>query len=327
MLGADFELDRGAYRITKIYEGPAWDSNSRGPLSQPGVMVKPGDYLLAVNNKPIDTAKDPWASLVGLAGADTTLTVSDKPVIDSSARQIVVKPTAADISFRYQAWIEANRSYISRKTGGRVGYIHVPDFNSPGLNSLVAQYYSQIDKDALIIDLRWSVGGSLPDVFIKMLDPRVFNYLGGRFSKDRPYPARSHRGPKCVLVSGMSVSAGENFAYVFRKVGLGKIIGTRTWGGFVGLNGNPGLIDGGYFNIPNAAFFEDDGTWVVEGYGLDPDIAVVNDPSKLLAGIEPQLDAAIKQMLEELKAKPFVKARKPVISRDRRRGVVTASEK
>ncbi len=327
MLGADFELDRGAYRISRIYEGPSWDANSRGPLSQPGVMVKPGDYLLAVNDKPIDIAKDPWAAFVGLAGADTTLTISDKPVIDGSARKIVVKPAAADISFRYQAWVEANRSYIARKTGGRVGYIHLPDFNYPGLNALVTQYYAQIDKEALIIDLRWSVGGSLPDTFIKLLDPRVFNYLGGRESKDRPYPARVHHGPKCILVSGMSVSAGENFANVFRKVGLGKIIGTRTWGGFVGLNGNPGLIDGGYFNIPNAAFFEDDGTWLIEGYGLDPDINVVNDPSRLVQGIEPQLDAAIQQMMDELKTKPFIKARKPAVSRDRRRGIVTAQEK
>jgi tricorn protease len=160
-----------------------------------------------------------------------------------------------------------------------------------------------------------------------MLDPRVFNYLGGRFSKGRPYPARVHRGPKCVLVSGMTVSAGENFAYVFRKVGLGKIIGTRTWGGFVGLNGNPGLIDGGYFNIPNAAFFEDDGTWLIEGYGIAPDIEVINDPSKLMAGTEPQLDAAIKQMMDELKTTLFIKKTKPATSRDRRRGLVTASEK
>jgi tricorn protease len=222
---------------------------------------------------------------------------------------------------------EANRSYIAKRTGGRVGYLHLPDFSTGGLNSFVTQYYGQIHKDALIIDLRWSVGGFLPDILVRMMDARVFNYLGGRFSKDRSSPSRIHRGPKCVLVSGMSVSAGENFAYTFRKVGLGKIIGTRTWGGFVGLNGNPGLIDGGYFNIPNTAFFEEDGTWLIEGYGLDPDIQVVNDPSKLVAGSEPQLDAAIKQMMYELKVKPFVKARKPAVSRDRRRGVVSPSEK
>jgi tricorn protease len=327
MLGADFELHDGAYRITRIYEGASWDTNGRGPLSQPAIGVKRGDYLLAVNNKPLDAGKDPWAAFVGLAGADTTITVSDKPVIDSSARQIVVKPLATDLGLRYLAWIEANRSYITEKTGGRVGYIHLPDFTTQGLNSLVTQFYGQIDKEALIIDLRWSQGGSLGDVFVKMLDPRVFNYLGGRYSKDRAVPQRAHRGPKCLLVSGMSVSAGENFAYYFRKTGLGKIIGNRTWGGLVGLNSNPALIDGGYFNIPNAPFFEDDSTWMIEGHGIEPDIEVINDPSKMVAGIEPQLDAAIKQMMYELKVKPFIKAHKPVTSRDRRSPLIKESEK
>jgi tricorn protease len=164
-------------------------------------------------------------------------------------------------------------------------------------------------------------------VFAKMLDPRVYNYLGGRHAKDRAVPLRAHHGPKCLLVSGMSVSAGENFAYYFRKLGLGKIIGNRTWGGLVGLNGNPGLIDGGYFNVPNAPFYEDDGTWMIEGHGLEPDIEVVNDPSKMAAGAEPQLDAAIRQMMYELKARPFVKARRPAVSRDRRGGPIKPSEK
>jgi tricorn protease len=321
MLGADFELQNGAYRIARIYEGGPWDTNGRGPLSQPGVDVKRGDYLLAVNNKPIDVGQDPWAAFVGLAGVDTTITVSDRPAIDDSARKVVVKPLATDISLRYLAWIEANRAYVSKKSSGRIGYIHLPDFNTSALNSLVSQLYAQIDKDALIIDVRWSQGGSLGDVFVKMLDPRAFNYLGGRYSRDRVVPQRAHHGPKCLLVSGMSVSAGENFAYYFRKLGLGKIIGSRTWGGLVGLNGNPALIDGAYFNIPNAPFFEDDGTWMIEGYGIDPDVEVSNDPAQLVAGVEPQLDAAIKQMMYELKVKPFVKARKPAISRDRRGGV------
>jgi len=327
MLGADFELSNGAYRITKIFEGAPWDTNGRGPLSQPGIKVKAGDYLLAVNDKPLDVTKDPWAALVGMVGVETSLTVSEKPVIDSSARKLLVKPIGVDINLRYAAWIDANRSYVARRTGGRVGYIHVPDFNANGLSAFISQYNAQMGKEALIIDIRWSIGGSLPDMMIKLMQPQVFNYLGGRYSKDRPSPGRVHRGPKCVLVSGMSVSAGENFAYTFRRVGLGKLIGTRTWGGFVGLNGNPGLIDGGYFNIPNAPFFEEDGTWLIEGYGLDPDVEVTNDPAKLIAGVEPQLDAAIKEMMEELKTKPFVKAHKPATSRDRRRGIVKPDEK
>ncbi len=327
MLGADFELQNGAYRITKIYTGFAWDINSRGPLSQPGVNVKVGDYLLAVNNKPVDIGQDPWAALVGLAGTDTRLTVSDRPVIDATARQVVIKPLATDIGLRYAAWIQSNRDYINKKTGGRVGYVHLPDFTNQALNSMASQFYGQVDKDALIIDIRWSQGGSLGDVVAKMLEPQVLNYLGGRYTKDRPIPQLAHHGPKCLLVSGMSVSAGENFAYYFRKLGVGKIIGNRTWGGLVGLNGNPALIDGGFYNIPNAPFFTDKGTWMVEGHGIEPDIDVVNDPSKMVAGVEPQLDAAIKQMLYELKVKPFIKARKPTLPRDRRRGMVLPAER
>ena len=187
MLAADFELDRGAYRITRIHEGAAWDTNTRGPLSQPGVMVKPGDYLLAVNNKPIDTAKDPWAALVGLGGTDTTLTISDKPVMDSSAKQVVVKPAPAEISFRYQAWIEANRSYIAKKTGGRVGYMHLPAFDAIGLNSLSHSTFTDDKRRHYCI--RWSHGG-LP-ICLKLMDPRVFSYLGGRFSKIARFPVVS----------------------------------------------------------------------------------------------------------------------------------------
>jgi len=327
MLGADFELHLGAYRFTRIYEGAAWDANARGPLGQPGVNVKPGDYLLAVNGKPVDTSKDPRAAFVGLAGADVRITVGERPLIDAGAGEFVIKPLAADTGLRYSAWVEANRSYVAARTGGRVGYVHLPDFTTQALNALVTQLYGQTEKEALIIDIRWSQGGSLGDVFAKMLDPRVLNYLGGRDARDRAVPQRAHHGPKCLLVSGMSVSAGENFAYYFRKLGLGKLVGNRTWGGLVGLNGNPALIDGGYYHVPNAPFYEDDGTWMIEGHGIEPDIEVVNDPSKLAGGVEPQLDAAVRQMLSELKARPFVKARKPAVSRDRRGGPIPQSEK
>ena len=312
MLGADFELKGGAYQITKIYEGARWDVNARGPLSQPGLKVKAGDYLIAVDGKPVDVSKDLWAAFQGLAGRDVTLTLSDKPATDASTRQITVKPLADEAGLRYLAWIEVNRKFVERETGGRVGYIHLADFSINGLNAMVRQLYGQVDKDGIIIDARWSSGGFLGDVFANLLDPAILNHMGGRYSLDRTVPWRYQHGPKRLIVSGMTVSAGENFAYYFRKLARGKIIGSRTWGGLVGLNGNPSLIDGGYFNIPNAPFFEDNGTWMIEGYGLDPDIEIIGDPGSSMDGAgDHQLNAAIKDILEEMKRRPVAKPRRP----------------
>jgi tricorn protease len=327
MLGADFELKGGAYQITKIYEGARWDANSRGPLSQPGLKVKAGDYLIAVNGKPIDASKDPWAAFQGLAGRDVTLTLSNKPAEDANAWHITVKPLADEAGLRQLAWIEANRSFVERQTRGKVGYLHLPDFSINGLNAMVRQLYGQVDKDGLIIDARWSSGGFLGDVFASLLDPAILNHLGGRYSLDRPVPWRYHHGPKRLIVSGMTVSAGENFAYYFRKSGLGKIIGSRTWGGLIGLNGNPSLIDGGYFNIPNAPFFEDNGTWMIEGYGLDPDIEIIGDPGSSMADAgDHQLNAAIKDILEEIKRRPITKPQRPAYPDRSRMGIKDADK-
>lgn len=322
LLGADFELKGGAYQITKIHEGARWDTNARGPLSQPGVKVKAGDYLIAVDGKPVDASKDPWAAFQGLANREVTLTLSNKPVVDATAWQITVKPLTDENILRYMAWVEANRKFVEQQTGGKVGYIHLPDVSINGLNAMTRQLYGQVDKDGLIIDARWSAGGSLGDVFANLLDPVSLNYLGGRYSLDRPVPWRYHRGPKRLIVSGMTVSAGENFAYYFRKLGRGKIIGSRTWGGLIGLNGNPALIDGGYFNVPNAPFFEDNGTWMIEGYGIDPDVEIIGDPG----GSDQQLDAAIKDVLEEIKRRPIVKPRKPPYADRSRMGVKEADK-
>jgi tricorn protease len=325
MLGADFVLENGAYRIAKIYEGGRWDAASRGPLSQPGAVVKAGDYLLAVNDRPVDASKDPWAAFQGLANRDTTLTLGDKPVIDGSARRVTVKPLAQESSLRNLAWIEANRNYVERRSGGKIGYLHLPDVSTNGLNALVKQFYGQVGKDALIIDIRWSAGGSLGHIFARLLDPTVFNYFGGRHSGDRVVPQRTHAGPKCVITSGMTVSAGENFSYYFRKSGAGKLVGSRTWGGLIGLNGNPSLIDGGYFNIPNAPFFEDDGTWMIEGHGIEPDLEVTSDPAVMFKGTDSQLDAAINHLMDELKRyKP--KPRRPPYPDRSRMGVKEADK-
>jgi tricorn protease len=311
MLGVDFGLENGAYRIADIYGGAPWDADARGPLSRPGVDVKEGDYLLAVNGKPLDTSKDPWAAFQGLAGQTVTLTVSEKPEMGEEAREVLVEPMSGDRDLRYRAWIEENRRYVEEKTNARVGYIYVPNTGVQGQSDLVRQLLGQMGKEALIIDERWNGGGQIPNRFIELLNRPVTNYWARRDGNDWIWPMDSHQGPKCMLINGLAGSGGDAFPAYFRKAGLGKLIGTRTWGGLIGLSGNPRLIDGGYMSVPRFAYYDPDGTWGIEGHGVDPDIYVLDDPALMVNGEDPQLDAAIANMLEELKLHPFKPPKRP----------------
>ena len=311
LLGAEYALENGAYKIAKIYEGAAWDHDGRGPLSQPSVDVKEGDYLLAVNGVPVDTSKDPHAALLGTAGKVTTLTVSAKPSWDDEAREVIIKPLRNDINLRYRAWVEHNRKYVEEKTNGQVAYIYVPNTGIQGQNELYRQFIGQTHKKAMIIDERWNGGGQIPTRFIELLNRPVANYWAVRDGEDWTWPPDAHQGPKCMLINGMAGSGGDYFPYWFKKTGLGKLIGMRTWGGLVGISGNPSLIDGGYTAAPTFAFYEPDGTWGIEGHGVDPDIEIVDDPSKMNNGGDPQLDAAIAQMLKEIGENPYVKPPRP----------------
>jgi len=312
MLGVDWELDEGAYRIAAIYSGGPWDVDARGPLNEQGLDIGKGDYLLAVNGVPVDMSRDPWAAFIGLAGKTITLTVSSKPEMDDEAREVIVKSIGSEERpLRYRAWIEKNRSHVDEKSGGRVGYIYVPDTGTNGQNDLVRQLSGQIDKAALIIDERWNGGGQIPTRFIEMLNRPVTNYWARRDGNETKWPPDAHHGPKCMLINGLAGSGGDMFPWLFRQAGLGKLIGMRTWGGLVGLSGNPQLIDGAFVSVPTFGFFEKDGTWGVEGHGTEPDIEVVDDPSLMTGGGDPQLDAAIAHMLAEIERNPYVPAKRP----------------
>ncbi len=311
MLGCDYALEDGAWRIKRIVEGAPWDFDARGPLSQPGVDVKVGDYLLAVNGRPLDADKDPWAAFVGLADRAVTLTVSDEPTIDDDARRVVVQTMSSESGLRFRAWIEANRKRVDELSDGRVGYVYVPDTGVNGQNELFRQFYGQRHKDALIIDERWNGGGQIPTRFIELLNRPVTNYWASRDGRDMPWPPDSHQGPKCMLINGLAGSGGDAFPAYFRQAGLGKLIGARTWGGLVGISGNPPLIDGGYTSAPTFAYYENDGTWGIEGHGVEPDIAVVDDPTLMARGADPQLERGVQQMLEELRTQPYAPPKRP----------------
>ena len=302
MFGADLSLENGAFRVTRILEGAPWDDTARSPLRE----VAAGEYLLAVNDQPIDVTKDPRASIAGMAGKSVTLTVGPHPAIDSAVRKIVVTPVASENDLRRRAWIESNRRRVADMSGGRIGYVHMPDFTTGGFNDFARQYHGQIARDALIVDARWSQGGWTGAIVAELLARQPLNAAAGRYT-DENWPAQrwgAHFGPKALLVSHMTVSAGENFSYYFRKLAVGPLVGSRTWGGLTGLNPVPSLIDGGYVNVPNAPFF-DDNRWLIEGHGIEPDIQVEADPARMNAEGDAQLEAAVKAVLEMLESKPY----------------------
>jgi tricorn protease len=312
LLGCDFELDKtaNAYRFKKIYEGAAWDDEPRSPLREPGVNVKEGDYLLAVNGLRVDISKDPWAALQGLAGEVATLTINSTPSM-TGAREVVVKPLASEFRLRNLAWIESNRRKVEEATGGRIGYIYVPDTGINGQNELVRQFTPQRIKDGLIIDERFNSGGQIPDRFIELLNRPIYNYWGRRDHRDWQTPFVAHTGPKVMLVNGWAGSGGDALPYYFRKAGLGPLVGKRTWGGLIGISGNPQPIDGGFVSAPTFGLFNTEGKWDVEGYGVEPDYDIENAPHELVSGRDPQLEKAIEVIMELLQKNPPRKLQKP----------------
>ncbi len=318
MLGVDFEValsdDDTGFKISKIYRGAPWDTDALGPLSQFGLGVAEGDIITAVNGNAVDTSIDPWASFIGLAGSPTTLTIvsafeGDEETINE--REITIKPIGSEANLRYRAWVEANRKYVDEASDGKIGYIYVPNTGVQGQNELFRQFYGQIGKEALMIDERWNGGGQIPNRFIELLNRPRTNYWYRRDGSDWPWPYDSHQGPKAMLINGNAGSGGDMFPWLFKHHGLGKLIGTRTWGGLVGISGVPATIDGGTVTVPNFGFYELDGTWGIEGHGVDADIVVEADPALMLDGADPQLDVAVEHLLSEIKTNGYHKPSRP----------------
>jgi len=308
MLGVDFSVDRGAYQIRKIYDAAPSDITvpdpARNPLREPGIDVKEGDYLLAVNGKPLETKEDPWAAFLGLAGKDVTLTVSRRPVLDGDARNVVVKPGYLELLYRHRAWIECTRSYVERKTAGRVGYVYLKMTSEYGFREFTRQFAPQLGKEALILDARWNQGGHIPYHLMDILTRQFYFY-----SEDmrRTVGQKNYflDGPKLVLINGVTQSGGDLLAYLVKKSAVGKLVGARTMGAMVGAGGLwiP-FIDGGFSLVPTVGFYDASGKWIVEGHGVPPDIEVTDDPAKMLENSDPQLDAAIELVMSELRARP-----------------------
>jgi tricorn protease len=309
MLGIDWELvpasagSPAAYRVKKIIRGGPWDTSARAPLDEPGVNVKEGEYILAVNGVTIDTKFDPWAAFQGLGSKTVVLTVNAKPVAEG-ARQALVRTLTNEVELRYRSWIEERRQIVDKATNGKVGYIYVQSTGVDAQNELVRQFMGQWKKDGLIIDERWNGGGQIPDRFIELLNRPILAYWAVRDGASWQWPPVAHRGPQVMLINGWSGSGGDAFPTYFKQAGIGPLIGTRTWGGLIGISGAPPLVDGGSVSVPTFRMYDPKGAWFREGHGVDPDIEVIDDPSQLASGSDPQLARAIKEVQDRIAKAP-----------------------
>jgi tricorn protease len=307
LLGAEVSRDPAtrAYRIDRILPGENWDKQTRSPLTAVGVDVKPGDYILAINGTPVSTLPNLYDALIGTADKQVILRVNSKPT-DAGARDVTVVPTDNEAPLYYLAWVQKNIDEVSKKTGGEVGYMHIPDMGRPGLNEFTKLYFPQIRKKALIVDVRGNGGGFVSPLVIERLRRALVMVEIARNGVPRPDPNDTFLGPMVTLINEFSASDGDIFPYRFKTLGLGKLIGKRTWGGVIGIRDSLPLVDGGQFFKPEFALYSKDGKeWIIEGHGVDPDIIVDNDPGKEFRGEDQQLDRAILEIQAELKTKGY----------------------
>ncbi len=305
LLGAELSRDNsGYYRIDRILPGQNWNKPVRSPLTEIGVDVSEGDYIIAVNGEPVDEKENIYHALAGQAGKLVELTLSSS-ASDKDTHDVIVKPIDDESELYYYQWVQDNIRKVSEATDGQVGYIHIPDMGPRGLNEFVKYFYPQIRKKALIIDDRGNGGGNVSPMIIERLR-RELSLMGqGRNVGGDPQPGAMMIGPMVCLINEYSASDGDLFPYQFKKHNLGKLIGTRTWGGVVGIRGSLPFIDGGDLRKPEYAHYNAEGTdWIIEGYGVEPDIEVRNDPALEYQGIDEQLNKAIEVILEELKENP-----------------------
>jgi len=307
LLGAELTRDPAtkAYRIDRILPGENWDKHTRSPLTEIGVNVKAGDYILAVNGTPVSTLPNINEALIGTADKQVILRVNSKPS-DDGARDITVMPIADESPLYYQAWVEKNIAEVGKKTNDEVGYIHIPDMGRPGLNQFTKLYFPQIRKKALIIDVRGNGGGFVSPLVLERLR-RAFAMIGiARNGVPRPDPQDAFTGPMVTIIDEFSASDGDIFPFRFKAAGLGKVIGKRTWGGVIGIRNSLPFVDGGQLFKPEFAPYAKEGNnWVIESHGVDPDIVVDNDPAKEFKGEDQQLNKALEIIQEELKTKRY----------------------
>lgn len=305
LLGAKLSLDKasGKYIISKIYPGENWTANRRSPLTEQGVYVKEGDYLLSINGHELSADVNPYLYLEDQVGKRVEITVNSQADFEG-AKTYTIKPIDSELELMYLNWVKERRAMVDSLSGGKIGYIHVPNTAIEGNRELNRGMYAYHNKQALIIDDRYNGGGFIPDQMADLLDRKVLSYWHRRGLAPSQTPGVAHDGPKAMLINSYSSSGGDALPYYFRKKGLGKLIGTRTWGGLVGMSGNAGLVDGGYIAVPRFGIFDENEKWIIEGIGVYPDIEVYDQSHLVANGEDPSIQKAVEVLLKELEQKP-----------------------
>jgi tricorn protease len=311
LLGADFTVEHGRYRFARVFSGENWNPQLRAPLTQPGVNVAAGEYLLAVNGRPVAATESVFSFFEGTVGKSVVLKVGPKPS-DEGSREVTVVPIETEQPLRNYAWIEGNRRYVDKATGGRVAYVYMPDTATGGFTFFNRYFFAQVGKEALIVDERFNGGGNLATDIVEHLSRRPMSMVATRDGENEAQPQGAIHGPKVMLINEMAGSGGDAMPWYFRKAGVGPLIGKRTWGGLVGRAAGVPLMDGGFVGAPSSAVWDPaKSEWIAENVGVAPDIEVEQDPELVRQGKDPQLDRALEVVMAELAKTPTRVPKRP----------------
>ncbi|HYZ87513.1 MAG TPA: PDZ domain-containing protein [Bryobacteraceae bacterium] len=311
LLGCDYDVANGRYRFARVYSGENWNPQLRAPLTQPGVNVKEGEYLIAVNGRELRASENVHSFFEGMANKAVILKVASD-ANGTNARDVTVVPIASESGLRNRAWIDENRRKVEKMTEGRVAYIYMPDTALGGITAFNRYFYAQVGKEAAIIDERYNGGGMVATDIVEILTRKPMSAAIARSGASAFQPQGAIYGPKVMIINESAGSGGDAMPWFFRRAGAGKLIGTRTWGGLVGISGYPPLMDGGFLTAPSVGLYNPiSGEWEVENVGISPDLEVDQDPELVRQGRDPQLERAVQTVMEELKKNPPPQFRKP----------------
>ena len=326
LLGADYKIENGRYRFAKVYSGENWNPQLRAPLTEPGVNVTAGEYLLAVNGRDLTASDNLYSFFEGTAGKAIVLRVGSDPG-GKGSREVTAVPIEDEFSLRNRAWMDDNRRKVDQMSGGRVAYVYLPNTAEAGYTNFNRYYFAQVGKEAAVIDERFNGGGDVADYMIDYLKRPLMSLWTTREGADFTTPQNAIFGPKVMVINEFAGSGGDALPWMFREQHVGTLVGKRTWGGLVGIFGFPRLIDGGFVTAPNLAFYSPTGEWDVENHGVPPDLEVEYEPAAVRQGHDPQLEKAVEIALAQLKKNPLPHYKRPPYPNYHRNQAVSAAGK